>query len=311
MSSRGGHDADEGRLLQLLYPLYLVGSLLARALPEKAAYAAANALGALQARLSRRKRAVVERNLARVTGDAVGSRRLQRCVVAAYQSYARYWLETFRYARATREFFLQRFVCYGAERLDAAVGGAKRPVVVVGHLGNWDAAGAWLAASGRPAVTVAEVVRPRRLFEFLQEHRARVGMTVYPAVTGVSARLVQAVNEGKLVAILGDRDLAGRGIEVSFFGARTTFPIGPAAIALRAGVPIVVAGVYGTELPGGRRGWEAHIGEPIELPDERGGRAMAELTQEVAAQVEGFVSHRPEEWHVFQPFWLDDRPPRS
>jgi len=200
----------------------------------------------------------VERNLARVTGDAVGSRRLQRCVVAAYRSYARYWLETFRYARATREFFLQRFVCYGAERLDAAVGGAKRPVVVVGHLGNWDAAGAWLAASGRPAVTVAEVVRPRRLFEFLQEHRARVGMTVHPAVTGVSARLVQAVNEGKLVAIVpgneADRMLAAMrahpaGEHASIIGEVTDEPRGVVVLHTGFGGQRIVDMLVGEQLP--------------------------------------------------------------
>jgi phosphatidylinositol dimannoside acyltransferase len=110
-----------------------------------------------------------------------------------------------------------------------------------------------------------------------------------------------------MVAILGDRDLTGRGIEVDFFGARTTFPSGPASVAARAGVPILVAGIYGIELADGRRGWEAEFSEAIEVPRDTGRAALAELTQEIARHVEGFVARRPEEWHVFQPFWLEDR----
>jgi KDO2-lipid IV(A) lauroyltransferase len=307
VSSRASQEPHEGRLLQLVYYLYVGGSYLSRALPERAAYAAANALGSVAARVTPRRAAIVERNLARVTGQPAGSSALRRLVADAYRSYARYWLESFRYARETREFFLERFTCHGVERIDAAMSGGRGAVVVVGHLGNWDAAGAWTGASGRPAATVAEVLKPRRLFEFFQEHRARLGITVYPAVRGVTARLVDACNEGKLVAILGDRDLDGRGIEVSFFGARTTFPAGPAAVALRAGVPILVAGVYGVELAGGRRGWEAFVADPIALPEDRGRRAMGELTAEVASRMEDFVARRPEEWHVFQPFWLEDR----
>jgi len=305
VSSR--ENRGEGPLLQLVYLLYVSGSHLARALPERLAYAAAGALGRLAARVWRGQRATVERNLARVTGERPGSPQLRRTVAAAYRSYARYWLETFRYARETTDFFLERFTCHGVEHLDRALARGKGPVVVVGHLGNWDAAGAWTGASGRPAATVAEVLRPRKLFEFFQANRARLGITVYAAERGVTARLVEASRAGKLVAILGDRDLDGRGVEVDFFGAPATFPIGPASVALRAEVPILVAGVYGVELPGGRRGWEAHIGEPIELPEERGAGAMAELTRKVAAQMEDFVARRPEEWHVFQPFWLEDR----
>lgn len=296
----------EGPLLQFVFYLYVVGSRVARALPESLAYGAAEALGVMQARLGKRRRAIVARNLSRVTGEPEGSPRLDDIVSAAYRSYARYWLETFRLARQDKAFFLERFRCHHVDRLDAVLARGRGAVIVVGHLGNWDAAGAWAGASGRAVATVAEVLRPRRLFEFFSEHRAALGITVYPAVPGVSAKLVRAANSGKVVAIVGDRDLAGHGVEVEFFGAKATFPIGPASIALRARVPILVAGVYGVELPGRRRGWEADIAEPIELPDQ-GPDAAVELTRQVVRRLEGFVARRPEEWHVFQPFWTEDR----
>jgi hypothetical protein len=74
-------------------------------------------------------------------------------------------------------------------------------------------------------------------------------------------------------------------------------------------VPILVCGVYGVVHADGRRGWDADIGEPIELPPERGADAIAGLTQEVARELERFIARRPEEWHVLRPFWLVDLSP--
>ena len=140
-------------------------------------------------------------------------------MVESYRSYARYWLETFRLVREGKEFFLERFQATGAENLDGVLARGKGAVVVVGHLGNWDAAGAWVGARGNLLVTVAEVLRPRRMFDFFVAHRSRLGMRIHPAQVGVTRTLIREVNDGAVVAILGDRDLKGTGIEVDFFGA--------------------------------------------------------------------------------------------
>ena len=138
----------EGAALQLVYFGYVAGAWLAQLLPEALVYGVAHGLGRLAARRARRTRAIVERNLSRVTGAPLGSAELERAVVAAFESYARYWLESFRLARAPRELFLERFVCHGVERLDAVLARGRGAVVVIGHLGNWDAAGAWCARGG-------------------------------------------------------------------------------------------------------------------------------------------------------------------
>ena len=297
----------EGRLLQVVYYAYVAGSRLALALPERWAYGIAHFLGRLQWRLSKKKRAQVERNLARITGEQATSREIGRLTVRAFESYARYWLETFRLVREDRAFFLDRFRCEGDHKIDEVLRRGKGAVVVVGHLGNWDAAGAWVGARGNTLVTVAEVLRPRRMFDFFVEHRASLGMVIYPAEKGATSRLAEAVERGDVVAILGDRDLKGTGVEVQFFGESATFPPGAASVALRAGVPLLVAGVYSAVHERGKRGWTTEIVGPIELPETNGAEAVAELTTQVVAELERFVARRPEEWHVFQPFWRSDK----
>lgn len=293
------------------YYAFVAGARVARILPEGLAYGVAHAGGVVWERFGGAKRATVGTNLARITGERPGSPRLERLVREAYKSYARYWLETFRLTEQEPWFFLERFHCSGEDHLAEVLARGGGAVIVVGHLGNWDAAAGWVGATGRSVVTVAEVLEPERLFNFFVQHRRRLGVTVHPARRDSAARLVDAARDGAVVAVLGDRDLRGRGPEVNFFGAPATFPGGPASIALRAGVPLLVAGVYGAVLPDGRRGWRAEIAEPIELPAATGADAVPRLTAEVARRLEGFIARQPEEWHVFQPFWKEDRTPRS
>lgn len=304
--TRSRRPDDEGRLLQLVYYGYVAASAVVRWLPEPLVYWLAHRLGSLAARRSKR-RTVVEANLSRITGLPRDSDRVQELVVDSFRSYARYWLETFRLVREDADFFLERFRAKGADNIDDALARGKGVVVAVGHLGNWDAAGAWVGARGNRLVTVAEVLRPRRMFDFFRDHRARLGMTIFPAEKGATERLSQAVMDGAVVAILGDRDLKGRGPEVTFFGDRVTFPPGPASVMFRTQAPLLVAGVWATRFDDGRYGWEAEITPPLDVPTERSDEAMAEVTQAVATELERMVAKRPEEWHVMQPVWPADK----
>lgn len=290
-----------------MYYAYVAGSRLALALPERWAYGLAQLAGRIAAARSSQREQVAA-NLARITGEPPESARVQELVVDAYESYARYWLETFRLVREGREFWLDRVSAPNVHELDDALARGKGAVVIVGHLGNWDAAGAWVGARGQRLVTVAEILRPRRLFEFFLRHRAKLGMTIYGAERGVTARLVEEAENGAVVAILGDRDLKGTGVEAPFFGEPATFPPGAASIALRADVPLLVAGVFERRLDDGRRGWYVEFAKPIERPED-GAHAVADMTRAAVAELERLVARHPEQWHVFQPFWVADRKP--
>ena len=298
--------ADEGRLLQLVYYGYVAGSAFVRWLPERMVYSLAQWLGDVAARRSKR-RFVVEKNLARITGLPRQSPELQELVGESFRSYARYWLETFRLVREDRDFFLERVRAKEVHYMDDALARGKGVIVVVGHLGNWDAAGAWVGARGDRLVTVAEVLRPRRMFDFFRDHRARLGMTIYPAEKGATENLAREATGGAVVAILGDRDLKGKGPEVSFFGEKVTFPAGPASVLFRTKVPLLVAGVYSTRFEDGKYGWEIDFSAPLDVPTERSDEAIAEVTQKIATEMERLVAKRPEEWHVMQPFWPSDK----
>jgi KDO2-lipid IV(A) lauroyltransferase len=117
-------------------------------------------------------------------------------------------------------------------------------------------------------------------------------------------RLEAALANNKAVALLSDRDLKGRGVEVEFFGERTTLPPGPATLALRTGAPLLpVASYYD-----GDDGYRVVVKPAILVPDE-GSRSekVAAMTQALAREMEALIRKAPEQWHLVQPNWPSDR----
>jgi KDO2-lipid IV(A) lauroyltransferase len=113
------------------------------------------------------------------------------------------------------------------------------------------------------------------------------------------------LRDGGLVGLLCDRDIIGNGVEVEFFGERTTLPAGPAALALRTGAALLTAAVYSE--PGGMH--SAVVNPPISTARTANLRTdVARVTQLVAAELEGLIRRAPEQWHLFQPNWPSDRP---
>ncbi len=102
-----------------------------------------------------------------------------------------------------------------------------------------------------------------------------------------------------MVALVADRDLSGRGVEVEMFGATRRIPAGPGLLSITTGAPILVCSSYTTD-----DGWLVRIGRPLEAPRTGNTRAdVAALSRSMAAEFERAISARPPDWHMFQQAW--------
>ncbi|HET9091311.1 MAG TPA: hypothetical protein VFN50_02805, partial [Acidimicrobiales bacterium] len=177
-------------------------------------------------------------------------------------------------------------------------------IVALPHLGSWEVGGYWLTLKGHPMTTVVEPLEPPELFEWFTRQRSALGLTVLPLGSGTTGRLVQALREGRIVGLVADRDLAGHGIPVDFFGEKTTLPGGPAMLALRTGAPLFAAAVY--QRPAGY--YHAVVRPPLSC--RRTGRFRDDveaITVELAREFENLIRTAPSQWHMFQPNWPSDR----
>ena len=94
--------------------------------------------------------------------------------------------------------------------------------------GSGPAAGS--PTSGNPVTVVVERIEPPELFDWFAELRAKLGMTVVPLGPDAGRATLQALTRNEIVCLLCDRDIGGGGVEVEFFGERTTLPAGPATL---------------------------------------------------------------------------------
>lgn len=243
-------------------------------------------------------------NLRRVVGPDLPEAQLRRLVRAGLRSYARYWLEAFRLPVTPAERIVSGARTVNQEGLERAYADGRGVIVALPHTGNWDHAGAWAVLVGMPFTTVAERLEPAVLFDHFVAYRESLGMEVLPLTGGQRPPfevLAERLRAGRLVCLLGDRDLSQRGIEVNFFGGRTRMPAGPALLALRTG-----AALLPTSLWYHGRDWGIRIHDPIEVPATGSVTArVAAMTQRLAdAFAEGIAAH-PQDWHMLQPVWLE------
>ncbi|MEH1016063.1 phosphatidylinositol mannoside acyltransferase [Micromonospora sp. CPCC 206060] len=284
----------------------LAGWRLVRALPEPVAVAAFRA-GADRAH--RRGGPAVARlagNLRRVVGPDLPDAELDELVRQGLRSYARYWREAFRLPSRSRQQIRDGFRLHGEEMLAADVAAGQGAVVALPHAGNWDAAGAWVAAQGWPLVTVAERLKPEAVFARFLAFRESLGMEILPTHGGPRPAfdvLVERIGRGYVVPLLADRDLSARGVEVSFFGGRTRMPPGPALLALRTGAPLYVASMwYEPDVAC------ASLDGPLELPDPDSAPLadrVRTVTQRIADGLAAGIARHPQDWHMLQRMWLD------
>lgn len=218
-----------------------------------------------------------------------------------FGSYGRYWAESF-WVRPRRVPELKRNLTVdGIENLRAAVAGNRGVVVVLPHLGNWEVAALIARDLDLPVVAVAENLSNPRITEWFTAQRAMFGIEiVLTGGGGVTRQLLECLNQGKAVCLLADRDVTGRGIEVEFFGERTTLPGGPVVLARRTGLPVLPVAIYFEE----GSGHHAIIQPPVDFPP---GAELADEAQIVAHHLEALIRRDPGQWHLVQPNWPSDR----
>jgi phosphatidylinositol dimannoside acyltransferase len=292
-------------VVDLVTPLFKLGAGASRALPERLALAVGEqVLGRVAALTSGDRRRMVRRNLQRAD-PALGGRALDRATVRLFQSYARYWVESFRLPGTSAADLDAGLTHEGYEHLQGALAHGRGAILALPHLGGWEWGGFWLSrVAGIPVTVVVERLEPPDLFEWFVELRQSLGMEVVALGPEAGTATMRALKANRALALLSDRDIGGGGHEVEFFGERTTLPAGPATLALRTGAPILPVAVYFD----GPRSRHAVVRPPLDTSRQAGLRAdVARVTQALAHELEALIRAAPEQWHLLQPNWPSDR----
>jgi KDO2-lipid IV(A) lauroyltransferase len=245
----------------------------------------------------------------------------ERLAHRAFSNFGAYIADYFLLPWITRR-SIHRWVTAheGTEHLDAAVARGRGVLLMTCHLGLWELGGVYLRYGGYDVNVVGLVDREHAgITEFRDWMRARHGIGVInrDGVHLAALTIRELLAENKIVALLGDRLVGEKGVEVDFMGRRVAFPVGPLRMARATGATVLPCFVIREG-----RGYRATIEPPVEVgqvgnlsyDDSRAPareRQVANLSyddlqgpaQELARRFERRICRHLDQWYVFFPFW--------
>lgn len=152
-----------------------------------------------------------------------------------------------------------------------------RPLVFVsGHYGNFEMGGYATGLLGFSSHTVARTLDNPYLDKFINNFRATNGQFILPK-DGSAMAVQKVLDEGGIIAILGDQHAGTKGCWVDFLGRPAACHKAVALFTLESNAPMMVSYCRHTDKPFYFEVGCTGIADPLELPDEL--RDVKSLTQ--------------------------------
>jgi KDO2-lipid IV(A) lauroyltransferase len=248
--------------------------------------------------LGRLAATVPTRKLAATRSFAVDARLVHRGGESALlrANAAFVWSYYWRFARLasgpSRERLLKEVTAIGDARLRAAVRRDRGVILLSVHLGDFDVAGAWLAAKrGLTPVVVSRRLEPRWREAAFSSTRRRCGVVVRDAADTSLAELEDDLGQRRVVLAMLDRRPSGPGATSVMLGRPAVAPAAISVLAARTGASLLPAATWRD----GRGSTVAWFGEPFTVAGEATGNARVVAAAE---QLGRLIRAHPDQWHV-------------
>lgn len=193
----------------------------------------------------------------------------------------------------------------GGHHLEEASRDRRGTIVLGAHLGSFEAMRAASERVQLPLVAVGYFKNAAKINALLDKYGENSTKLVHvePGTVGYLLEIKRLLEEGHLVALLGDRDIGGPTVEVDFLGGKIRLPMGPYALASQLGCPVLVTfGLYTSP-----NRYDLYC-EPLgNVPYVR--RSEREQVYQIAAQryavlVEKYCRKAPYNWFNFYDYWI-------
>ena len=155
-----------------------------------------------------------------------------------------------------------------------------------------------------PLTTVVERLKPESIYKKFVKFRNSLGIEVIPTSgeTDIFMKLLRRAKEGRMIALVADRDITKNGIEVNYGPGKASFPVGPAAIAVALdGLVLPLSSHYNQEDVLVMHFFPALSPSGEDTKEKR----VQTMTQELAHSFEKEIKKHPQDWHMLQRVWTD------
>jgi KDO2-lipid IV(A) lauroyltransferase len=257
--------------------------------------------------LMKKTRKVVEGNLRVIGRGGYGQKEVGKLAKRCFQNYSQKLLDYMsmhRLNESNRWKLVEQEI--GEDYLVKALERGKGVICITPHLGNWELGGYVLASKGYPVNIITLREGSRSLHQYEEKVRQQFGIhTIYidPSQEPSLAILEVArkLRENQIVALIADRMVGDRWIEVEFFGRPTKFPVGPALLAMETGASVIPVFVV---LEKGMKYWGI-LEKPIHFRDSRQGKGegLRQGMRKIVQSFEAMIRRYPDQWYNFFPYW--------
>lgn len=245
----------------------------------------------------KQRRNQIYENLNHILGSKAATQEKKHYAQQLFINYSICLADLLRVPLLTKEKLMSMVEFDGLEYFNQTLAKGRGAVLITAHLGNWDLAGVFMSRLGYKLIAVVEPI-PKGVSAAMNRYRGLGGMELVPLTNRDSIN--QVLVQKKVLVLLADRDLTGRGLELNFFDAKRFFPKGPAALALKYKVPLI----FGYFILNKGKSYKGVI-EPEIIYQETGDfyQDVNNLTGLIVQRINRLVTEHPDQWFVFKADW--------
>jgi len=193
----------------------------------------------------------------------------------------------------------EHVIIKGKGHLRTALEHKKGCIIFSGHFGNWELAAQLLGSLSEGIYAVAKKQKNPYFNDLINQLRSTNNIHLIDKKIALRG-IVNALNENKLILMLGDQNAGKTGVPATFFGMTAPTNPGSAKIAIKYKVPVVFALCF-------RRNdgkFELFMSKPI-IPEVHTtlDEAVLEYTQFFTSELEQWIKKMPCQWFWFHRRW--------
>lgn len=148
----------------------------------------------------------------------------------SYCNLGQSFMEILRLQRTSSKELEKLIEVKGLSHLEKAFAQGIGVVLVSGHIGNWELAGAWLGKQGYPINVIGALQEDQHINNLLSQLREKYGVqTIWKGLSFRKA--LECLKKGQIIGILLDQDGGKKGCLVPFLGFPARTPVGPVRLA--------------------------------------------------------------------------------
>ena len=248
---------------------------------------------------------VARDNIRQAFGDEFSDEKIDQMIFGMWQHLVRLVVEVVQFPRFVRLENMYNIVEFRNKNAVVKALCSGRPVIMLGgHFGNWETSVAAFGEFGFPMGIVARPLDNPLLDEWFRNFREHTGHVMIDKKGG-GPLMVERLQNGQHLALLGDQDAGRKGVFVDFFGRPASTFKSIALLALQHDAIICVG--YALRLPDGEHDsswvkYELGCEEVVDSRDFTSASAIPELTQQYSAALERAIRRAPEQY-----FWVHRR----